>query len=188
MVNRHIIPGDDRFKDKGKKTPVLAEPYRSGFADNELGMFHLDNPDIGLFNLVDGELLKLAGSEIFIFKYERTEEVEDIYQEDRDKVINPLPVKVYGHYEPRAVEEVLTEFGLEAENDQMFTFNKSDLEMTLKRRLLPGDIVKPVFQDLFFEVFEVQESSFEVYGVYHLVATAKVLRDVDDRIPNLGVL
>ena len=108
-----------------------------------------------------------------------------MYREDRGKVIDPTPVRVFGHYEPRAVEEVLTEFGLELENDQMFTFNKTDLERSLRRRLIPGDILKPQFQDLYFEIFEVQEASFEVYGVYHLIATAKILRDVENRIPSI---
>jgi hypothetical protein len=30
---------------------------------------------------------------------------------------------------------------------------------------------------LYFEIFEVQEDSFEAYGVYHLVCAAKLLRD-----------
>jgi hypothetical protein len=31
-----------------------------------------------------------------------------------------------------------------------------------------------------FEVFEVQEDSFEAYGVYHLMVHAKLLRDTQD--------
>jgi len=31
-----------------------------------------------------------------------------------------------------------------------------------------------------YEIFEVQEDSFEIYGVYHLVCSAKLLRDSAD--------
>jgi hypothetical protein len=31
-----------------------------------------------------------------------------------------------------------------------------------------------------YEIIEVQEDSFEAYGVYHYICTAKVLRDSED--------
>ena len=40
-----------------------------------------------------------------------------------------------------------------------------------------GDQIKPFFQNQKYEITEVQEDSFEIYGVYHLVCTAKILRD-----------
>lgn len=184
MGRKHISEGSNRFKRRDSSRPVLAEDIFSYTVKDGLNMFQLDNPDIELFNLIDGELLKLAGSEMFIYKYHRVESQDDVYAEDREKVIDPAPIKVFGHYEPRSVEEVLTDFGLELENDQVFTFNKTDVERAVGRRLIPGDIIKPIFQDLFFEIFEVQEASFEVYGVYHLLATAKIFRDVENRIPS----
>jgi hypothetical protein len=185
VANNHKLPGEDRFKKKLNSAPVLASDYVDDMTHNELSMFHLDNPDIELFNLIDGELIKLAGSVILVYRYEGSEIVEDIYDEDRQKIFNPIPLKLYGHYDPRSVEETLSEFGLEIENDQIFTFNLSDLTKKVKRKLIPGDILKPMFQDLFYEVFEAQEASFEVYGVYHLNVTTKLLRDNDDRLPTL---
>jgi hypothetical protein len=185
VVNNHKIHGDNRFKRNLNSVPSLASDYVDSMTQNDLSMFHLDNPDIELFNLIDGELIKLAGSEILIYRYEGSKIVDDIYDEDRQKIINPVPIKLYGHYDPRSVEETLSEFGLEIENDQIFTFNLSEIEKKVGRKLIPGDIIKPLFQDLFYEVFEAQEASFEVYGVYHLNVTTKLLRDSDDRIPML---
>ena len=37
-----------------------------------------------------------------------------------------------------------------------------------------------MFQDQDYEIFEVVEDSFESYGVYHLVCSAKLLRDAPD--------
>jgi len=78
------------------------------------------------------------------------------------------------------MSEELTQFGIELTNDQLFTFNKSYIERKLGRSVIPGDVIKPFFQDQRYEIFEVVEDSFESYGVYHLVCSAKLLRDAPD--------
>ena len=117
---------------------------------------------------------------MFIYKYYQTVNIDDVYGEERNKSIAVEPIRVYGFYQPRAVEENLTQFGVELINDQQFTFNKSYIERKLGRSLIPGDIIKPEFQNLKFEVYEVQEDSFELYGVYHLLCSSKLLRDSKD--------
>ena len=100
--------------------------------------------------------------------------------ESRNKPVAKEPVIVYGHYEPRVLEENLTQFGIELTNDQFFVFNKSYIERVLKRTPIPGDQIKPKFQNWKWEIFQVQEDSFEAYGVYHLVCSAKILRDAPE--------
>jgi hypothetical protein len=133
--------------------------------------------DQNLFNVIDQEQIKLAGSPLLIYKYYQTKETDDVYGEERSKTLSIEPIRAFGHYEPRPVEENLTQFGIELSNDQQFTFNKTYIEKKLGRPLIPGDVIKPEFQNLKFEVFEVQEDSFEMYGVYHLLCSAKLLRD-----------
>ena len=41
-------------------------------------------------------------------------------------------------------------------------------------------MLQPKFQNQKYEIIEVQEDSFEIYGVYHLVCAAKLLRDSSD--------
>jgi hypothetical protein len=100
--------------------------------------------------------------------------------EQRNKPITNAGVIVYGHYDPKVIEEPLNQFGINLTNDQIFTFNKSYLDKKLGRSPIVGDIIEPHFQKIKYEIFEVQEDSFESYGVYHYICTAKVLRDSSD--------
>ena len=59
----------------------------------------------------------------------------------------------------------------------MFVFNKSYIESQLNRSPEIGDQIRPEFQNQKYEITEVQEDSFEMYGVYHVVCTAKLLRE-----------
>ena len=99
-----------------------------------------------------------------------------------------------GHYNPTVLEETLSEFGLEIQNEQIFIFNKSYIEQKLHEEPKAGDVIKPRFQNQKYEIYEVQEDSYELYGVYHMACSAKLLRDteaildedLDERTDNLG--
>ena len=165
------------YKKQFRTSTEIVGDTTSQFNDM-LNLYDLDNPDIELFNLVDDELIRLGGSQILLFKYFREEgSVDDLYGEATHKVVSDDPVVLQGHYEPQALEENLTEFGIQIENHQLFTFNKSYIEKVVDRPLIPGDILQPKFQNLKYEIYEVQEDSFEVYGVYHLICSARVLRE-----------
>jgi hypothetical protein len=150
-------------------------------AGGELNFFDPANPDINLFNIVDDEMIRISGSEILYFPYLQGESQYDkVYMEERNKPIAKEPVTVWGHYEPRVLEENLSQFGIELTNDQTFVFNKSYMEQRIQGNLKSGDVLQPRFQNQRYEIFEVQEDSFEIYGVYHLVCAAKLLRDSSD--------
>jgi len=149
--------------------------------ESELSLFAPDNPDINLLNLIDDEIIRLAGSKLLYYKYHQVDnDFDDVYMEQRNKPISTDPVIVYGHYEPRALEQNLTQFGIELQNDQVFIFNMDYILRRLGRRPHPGDVVMPKFQEQKYEIFEVQEDSFEVYGVFHLSCSAKLLRDTQE--------
>lgn len=154
----------------------------------QLSFFDQDNADINLFNLVDDELIRIAGSELLYYKFLRDATYDDVYLEARTKTIASNPLEVYGHYEPKAVEQNLSEFGLELTDDQLFIFNKSYITAQISRSPIAGDVIKPKFQNQKYEIFEVQEDSFQLYGVYHIVCAAKLLRDeeivVDEILTN----
>jgi len=147
--------------------------------DTRLSLFKKKN-DKNLFNLIDAENIKLSGSRVKVFKYVPSNDIDEVYQEPRQQTIAHEPVTLWAHYDPRPVEENLTQFGVEMQLDQVFVFNKSYAENMLGDPIQIGDIIQPEFQDIKFEVFEVQEDSFEAYGVYHLLAHAKLLRDTQD--------
>tara|TARA_R110002096_G_scaffold242464_1_gene434367 strand:- start:1485 stop:2030 length:546 start_codon:yes stop_codon:yes gene_type:complete len=158
------------------KTPPTNTP---GERDSELSLFR-KKADKNLFNLVDSETIRLSGSRVSIYKYVPSNDVDEVYMESRQKTISPTPIKVWAHYDPRPIEENLSEFGVEIQYDQVFIFNKSYLVDLLGRDVIPGDVIEPEFQDVKFQVHEVQEDSFESYGVYHLMAHATLLRDTGD--------
>jgi hypothetical protein len=166
------------------KTVVFADAAIAREGASELNMFDPSNPDIGLFDIIDGELIALAGSEMLIFKYSSDTNFDDLYDEHRGKVMYYKPQHVFGHYDPRPIEENLAEFGIELTNDQIFTFNKTNVELALGRQAIPGDVIKPKFQNTYYEIYEVQEDSFEAYGVFHLTCSAKILRDVEGFLGN----
>jgi len=148
--------------------------------DSLLSLFDQNNADINLFNLIDDETIRLAGSKFYIYKYYQNDDFDPVYMESRNKPIATEPLIAHGYYEPIAMSENLTQFGIELTNDQVFTFNKSYIERKLSRSLISGDVIKPAFQDQRYEIFEVVEDSFEVYGVYHLVCSARLLRDAPE--------
>jgi len=146
-----------------------------------LNFFDPTNADINLFNVVDDELIKISGSEILYYAYLQGEsQYDEVYMEARNKPVSKEPVLVYGHYEPKVLEENLSQFGIELTNDQIFIFNKTYMEQRIVGHLKPGDVLQPRFQNQRYEIIEVQEDSFEIYGVYHLVCAAKLLRDSSD--------
>ena len=155
--------------------PTLEEP------EGGLNFFDPTNPDINLFNLIDDEMIKISGSQLLYYKYLQGDaQFDKVYMEARNKPIATEPITVYGHYEPKVLEENLSQFGIELTNDQIFIFNKSYIEQRLRGHITPGDVIKPKFQNQKYEIFEIQEDSFEIYGVYHLVCSAKLLRDSSD--------
>ena len=163
-----------------KATTKLPELPDLDEGESLLNLFDQDNPDINLFNLVDDEMIRLAGSKFSFYKYYQSDDYDPVYMESRNKPVAKEGLTVHGHYDPISMSEELTQFGIELTNDQLFTFNKSYIERKIGRAVIPGDVIKPFFQDQRYEIFEVVEDSFESYGVYHLVCSAKLLRDAPD--------
>ena len=176
----------DRNRFRATRKQENIDKYLSPKSDTHR-MFDLENPDIGFFNRIDSELIRLAGSQVLVFRYTGEENYDDVLDEDPMKVYDPNPALVDCHYDPRMFEEPLADFGIEMSNDQTFTFNKDDVLHQLGREIKPGDIIFSKFQNTLYEVTEVQEDSFESYGVYHLVASAKVLRIYEKLLRMLGL-
>lgn len=143
----------------------------------DLNLYDLNNPDIQLFNSVDAEQIRLAGSLVRYFKYYQDSSYDDVFEEDRSKMVSEDFIEVYAHFNPRAIEENMADWGMELANDQIFVFNKDDIEKALARKPIVGDQIVTDFQNIRYEIHEVQEDSFEIYGVYHYNCYAKILRD-----------
>lgn len=152
--------------------------------ESELNLYDPTNPDTKLFDLMDDELIKLSGSKLLYYKYNISKAEDNVYEEEQDKHYSRQPIIVFGHYDPKAVDENLTAFGLREESEQVFTFNKEYIKRKIGRDPIAGDILEAVFQKLKFKIFQVQEDSFESYGIYHMICTAKILRGSESIIPD----
>jgi hypothetical protein len=177
-----------------KKPPSKSPITQVDDSDSILNFFDQSNPDIDFFNLVDDETIRISGSKIALYKYYPSQEFDDVYMESRSKAISKDPIILFAHYEPKAIEQSLSQFGLEVDNDQVFTFNKLYVERKIGRPIIVGDIIAPMFQNIKYKVYQVSEDSYEVYGVYHLMCYCNLLRDTEaiqnqpimDRPNNLG--
>ena len=164
-----------RFRNN-KKIELPHDPNEESL----LSLYDIESKDIELFNSVDAEVIKLSGSKLYYYKVYVNDNYDKVYLEERNKVVSKDPIIVWANYDPRPIEESVSEFGLELTNDQVFVFNKSYIDRELNRAPQPGDIVESPFQNIKYEIFEVQEDSFEVYGVYHYNCFGRVLRDSSD--------
>lgn len=146
-----------------------------------LNLFDEENPDIQLFNIVDQEMISLAGSDAYYYKFNPDENYDKTFNEERVKQYSDK-VLVKTHYSPFPLGEEITKFGIQLSNEQTFTFNREYIKEKLGRYPIPGDAIQPRFQAVMFEVIEAQEESFQSYGVYHILVTARVRKDLQSLI------
>jgi len=160
---------------------------QKGLDESKLSLFDRNSNDLELFNLVDDELIKLSGSKIYYYKAYIDDSYDKVYLETRNRVLSKTPITLWASFDPKAIEEEMSEFGLELTNEQIFVFNKSYIEINIGRAPREGDVIKTTFQNIKYEIFEVQEDSFEGYGSYHYNCFAKVLRDTEEIVdePNI---
>lgn len=145
-----------------------------------LSLFDRESKDLELFNSIDAEVIKLSGAKVHYYKVFVNENYDRVYLEERNKIIAKDPITVWASYDPKPIEENMSEFGLELTNDQVFVFNKSYIDRELGRAPQAGDVLESPIQNIKYEIYEVQEDSFEVYGVYHYNCFGRVLRDSSD--------
>ena len=82
--------------DNSKKFKVGIEmpPLPSIEGETELSLFDPQNPDLGLFNILDEEQIRLSGSKLLYYKYYIDRDYDEVYLEDRSKRIATDPIQV----------------------------------------------------------------------------------------------
>ena len=153
----------------------------------KLNLFNENNPDIQYFNKMDQEIIELGGSDMYYIKWYQSDNYDKLFEEDREKLYGPEKILLRGHYPPIPLNQEMSKFGVNFGNDQQFTFNKDYLLKKLGCEPKPGDIIQPRFQNVYFEIKEVQDQGFQVYGVYHLVLSAQLKKDVEPIMKELKV-
>lgn len=93
-----------------------------------LQQFDPENPEFNLFNLWDQEVIQQGGSPIYYYEVMiQTQTVDPLYIEDRGKLWSPVPVQLWGYYEPVASQNAQGLFGIDAPDEMTFEFNYRDV-------------------------------------------------------------
>lgn len=169
-----------------EKTIIDTEVSEDVPADVRLSLYGDNNPDIEYFNRIDQETIELGGSDMYYIKFMQTDNYDPLYEEDRDKVYASKRL-VRGHYTPSPITQEMSQHGIKLTNDQRFIFNKDYLKKKLGRDPRAGDIIQPRFQNIYFEITEIHEESFNIWGVYHLSLYAKLKKDIASVMQELKV-
>jgi hypothetical protein len=69
-MSRFKVTTDMRLNNDAKDSSVLS-------------LFNRNSPDRNLFNLVDSEIIKLGGSEILVYRYIPSDDVDEVYMESK---------------------------------------------------------------------------------------------------------
>jgi hypothetical protein len=90
----------------------------------EIAFFDPESPDNNLFNCWDQELIRQIGTPIFYYEvFIQPQTVDPLYIEDRGKLWSPIPIRLFGYYEPIPNQNAQGAFGIDAPDEMVFEFN-----------------------------------------------------------------
>lgn len=142
-------------------------PYRP---TGSLQTFNPENPEHGLFNTWDEELIRLGGSPIFYYEvFIQKNTLDPLYREDRGKIWSNNPVQLWTYYDPIASQNYLNMFGIDGPDDIKFEFN---YRAVLKALGKPPKIGARLFTPHKRENWQIVQRAvgeFKMWGELHLV-------------------
>jgi hypothetical protein len=97
-------------------------PYVLG---GSIDQFDPNNSDIGLLNQYDQEITQISGSPVLYYEVmiQVGNRMDPLYREDRSKIWNPTPVKLYAFYTPVPTSNFVNMFGIDAPDEIQLEFN-----------------------------------------------------------------
>lgn len=104
---------------------TIKNPDGSAYAPTgTLQQFDPSNPEHDLFNLWDQEVIEIGGTPLYYHDlFINVQNIDELYIESRDKVWSPVPVCIYGYYEPISSQNAMGMFGIDSPDEIMFEFN-----------------------------------------------------------------
>lgn len=104
-------------------------PYK---LSGEIVQFDDKNPEFELFNLLDEEVIRIAGSPLYYYEvFITTNDINELYLEARSKLWSPCPKCLYGYYDPITSSNQLGMFGIDSPDEIMFELNYRSVLKTL---------------------------------------------------------
>lgn len=86
--------------------------------------FDPQNPEFDLFNLYDFEVIQIGGAPLQYYDlFINVNNIDELYMEARDKLWSPVPICIYGYYDPIPSSNMMGVFGVDSPDEMMFEFN-----------------------------------------------------------------
>jgi hypothetical protein len=93
-----------------------------------LQQFDPENPEFDLFNMWDQEVIGIGGTPIFYYEiFIQANTLDELHIEDRGKLWSPVPICLYGYYDPVPSRANWTVFGADGPTEMMIEFNYKDV-------------------------------------------------------------
>lgn len=145
---------------------VIKNPDGSAFSPSgSLQQFDPNNPEHDLFNIWDQEIIEIGGSPLYYYEvFINLNNYDPLYIEARDKVWSPVPVCIYGYYEPTPSQNMMGVFGIDSlQSETMFEFNYRHVLKTLGH---PPKIGSRIFSPHKRENWVITQRNVEVFKLW----------------------
>jgi hypothetical protein len=94
--------------------------------------------------------------------------VDPLYVEDRGKLWSPVPVQLYGFYEPQANQNAQGNFGIDAPDEMIFEFNFRDVLRRVGHAPKVGSRLYTPHKGENWEVIQRNDGEFKMWGQLRL--------------------
>ena len=105
---------------------AIKNPDGSSFKlSSTLQQFDPESKEHDLFNVWDQEAIEIGGTPLYYHEvFINVNNIDELYVEARDKLWSEHPVCIYGFYDPKPSENMMTAFGIDSPmTEMMMEFN-----------------------------------------------------------------
>lgn len=129
-----------------------------------LQQFDPTNVEHDLFNVWDQEAIEMGGSPLFYYDvFINVNTIDELYIEARNKIFSPVPIQIYGYYDPVPSQNMMGVFGIDSPDEIMFEFNYKHV---LKQIGHPPRIGARLYSPHKRENWEVIQRNVEVFKLW----------------------
>lgn len=125
--------------------------------------------DINLLNSYDEEIIRIGGSPLFYYEvFIQFQTMDKLYLEDRGKLWSPVPIQIYGYYEPIEPQNPSTAFGIDGVGDVMFECNHAAVLRAIGHPPKRGSRIQTPHLNEFWVVVDVRLTQFQLWSAFRL--------------------
>jgi hypothetical protein len=131
--------------------------------------FDPNNPAHNLFNYWDQEAIKQGGTPLFYYEiFVQYQSIDKLYLEDRGKIWSPIPVQLYGFYEPIEQQNPSTAFGIDSPDEIIFELNYQGTLQALNMEPKLGARINTPHRNENWVIVDRRLTEFKLWGAVRL--------------------